>query len=162
MPSSGRSSSRSRKASKAKPKPLHAGRPAIIETDRGAAVVERLIACARAFAPYETCAAYAGINKDTLIQWLKRGARELDEGIESPYVSLHRDFTIALANAETRLLAVIQTAAAKQWQAAAWILERRKPVIYARRSFVGPVEDDHEDEEIVLRFSDGRTLEDIE
>jgi len=69
----------------------------------------------------ETAVTLAGVSKDTFYQWLKRGNREKS--------GIYRDFTDsikkALATAETHYMALIGRAAKTQWQAAAWMLERR-------------------------------------
>lgn len=70
----------------------------------------------------ETAAAYAGISKQTLFNWLREGARGDPRAVE-----FHREFTEALARAELKELAIISKAAEKSWPAAAWILERRFP-----------------------------------
>lgn len=63
---------------------------------------------------------YAGIDLDTLARWIKRDA-ELAERIKR-----------AEGKAAIGWLAVIEKAATKQWQAAAWKLERRYPHDYGR------------------------------
>jgi hypothetical protein len=70
----------------------------------------------------ETAAAFAGISKQTLFNWLRLGAQDVE-----PFVEFHRDFAEALAKSEMRGLAVIGKASEKSWQAAAWLLERRYP-----------------------------------
>lgn len=80
----------------------------------------------------ETAAAYAGIHKDTLYDWLKRG-RAAKTGIYSDFVEAVEQ---ALAQAEVRDLAIIGKAANEVWQAAAWRLERRMPQKYGRRARV--------------------------
>lgn len=57
----------------------------------------------------------AGINEDTFYRWLQ----------------LHSEFAERVAQAESDFirnnLGIIQVAAKKNWQASAWLLERRKP-----------------------------------
>ena len=68
-------------------------------------------------------AAYAGITEATYYNWLKRG--------ETAKSGLYFDFFEAVkkaeADAQTRNVAIIQQAAKKTWQAAAWWLERKFP-----------------------------------
>lgn len=84
----------------------------------------------------ETAAAYAGVNKTTLYDWMKRGAREMErveksEGKakirkkEQPYVDFSNAIEKALAEAEVRDLIIISNAAKTDWKAAAWKLERK-------------------------------------
>ena len=85
----------------------------------------------------ETAAAYAGINKSTLYDWLKRGEREKQRveknprykirKKERPFVEFSNAVEKALAEAEVRDVAIIAKAAEEQWQAAAWRLERKFP-----------------------------------
>ena len=71
----------------------------------------------------ETACAFAGINKQTLYTWCKKGYTQKR--------GRHRQFLDAVeravAEAEIRDLATITTAAATDWRAAAWRLERRAP-----------------------------------
>tara|TARA_R110002020_G_scaffold150501_4_gene327316 strand:+ start:4615 stop:5025 length:411 start_codon:yes stop_codon:yes gene_type:complete len=71
---------------------------------------------------YELASSYAGVDRTTIFNWMRRGKEE-DEGI---YV----DFFNAVKAAEGQCAAIcmgrIQRAAeAGQWQAAGWIMERR-------------------------------------
>jgi hypothetical protein len=104
--------------------------------------VERAVCKAvRAGNYIETAAALAGINKDTLYDWLKRGAREatrIDAGHEpdageAPYVQFSDAVKKALAESESADLRRIERAGADQWQAAAWRLERRFPDRWGRQ-----------------------------
>ncbi|MFN3323431.1 MAG: hypothetical protein ACK5AZ_08045 [Bryobacteraceae bacterium] len=78
----------------------------------------------------ETSVTLAGISRDTFYEWLKRGNREKS--------GIYRDFTDAikkaLASAETHYMALIGRAAKTQWQAAAWMLERRFRQNWAKSS----------------------------
>lgn len=78
----------------------------------------------------ETAAAYAGINKDTLYTWMRKG-RAAERGAYRDFVEA---LDHALASSEVRDLALIGKAAEEQWQAAAWRLERRYPDRYGRRT----------------------------
>jgi transposase len=77
----------------------------------------------------ETAAAVAGIHKDTLYEWLKRGRRE-EDGIYHEFVEA---IDLALAEAEAKALKTIEDASADHWQAAAWRLERRFPERWGRK-----------------------------
>ncbi len=114
-----------------------AGRPDLL-TDE----VQRTIVGALRLGHYmETAAALAGVNKDTVYGWLKRGAR-VRAGRVPP--SKQTDFdkraaafsdavSRAMAEAESILLGYIARAAAEDWRAAAWRLERRAPERWGRR-----------------------------
>ena len=80
-------------------------------------------------AHHEHACQYGGISKDTFYAWLKKG----EEG-KPPF----SDFSDAVKKAESQAgvgyLALIDSAArAGNWQAAAWKLERRWPMLYGRR-----------------------------
>jgi hypothetical protein len=90
----------------------------------------------------ETAAAYAGISKNTLYDWMKRGAREKDriagtnrkpKATEAPFVEFSDAVEKALAAAEIRDVMLIGKAAETQWQAAAWRLERKFPDRWGRK-----------------------------
>ncbi|MFS8631315.1 MAG: hypothetical protein LOD92_09215, partial [Bacillales bacterium] len=77
----------------------------------------------------ETAAAYAGINKSTLYDWMRRGARAKS----GKYKEFSNAIEKALAESEMRDLAVIAKASQENWQAAAWRLERKFPDRWGRR-----------------------------
>lgn len=82
--------------------------------------VKKIIDAIKVGATHELAASYAGINQDTLTDWKKR----------------YSDFSDAIKEAEggaaIKWLALIDKAAVKTWQAAAWKLERRYPESYGR------------------------------
>lgn len=68
-----------------------------------------------------TAAAAAGICRNTLASWERRGL----EG-EEPYVAFTRDMQQAEARSEMTLLAAIRNAeSGDPWQSKAWMMERR-------------------------------------
>jgi len=107
----------------AKNKPRGPGRP----TKWNPARQEAICGYLREGLPLETCAQLAGINRSTILSWKAKGR----EGIE-PYDEFYRAVNQATADAERVLLADIRRASRdrNQWQAAAWILERRHPTQY--------------------------------
>lgn len=118
---------------------MAAGRPTKWSPDVQAKIVQAI----QAGGYIETAAAFAGISKTTLYDWLKRGAREkerlqknnrarLRKG-EAPFVEFSNAIEKALAEAEMRDVVLIGKAAAEQWQAAAWRLERKFPQRWGRR-----------------------------
>lgn len=80
----------------------------------------------------ETAAAYAGISKSTLYDWLRRGKRAKS--------GIYRQFSDAvqkaLAESEIRDVMIIAKAAEENWQAAAWRLERKFPERWGRKERV--------------------------
>ncbi|MFD1422452.1 hypothetical protein ACFQ4J_01685 [Laceyella tengchongensis] len=106
-----------------------AGRP----TKLTPALQEKIVTVIRGGNYIETAAAYAGISKQTLYNWLRRGARQKS--------GQYREFALAveqaLAEAEMRDLALIEQAARDgKWQAAAWRLERRFPKRWGRQDYL--------------------------
>lgn len=90
---------------------------------------DRICAFLRAGNYVETAAAAAGISKETLYKWLRRGARSKG----GPCRDFADAVAVAQAQAEARDVALIARAAESQWQAAAWRLERRLPARWSRR-----------------------------
>lgn len=78
----------------------------------------------------ETAAAFAGINKSTLYDWLKKGARSKSGKFREFSNAVEK----ALAESEIRDVAVISAASKDNWQAAAWRLERKFPDRWGRKS----------------------------
>lgn len=78
----------------------------------------RLIEALRAGNTRRAACAYAGIDQDTLANWLRRWS-DFSDLVQK-----------AEADAEIRNVAIIQKAASETWQAAAWWLERRRSADY--------------------------------
>jgi transposase len=91
----------------------------------------------------ETAAALAGINKTTIYEWLKRGARELERVENNPNAKIRKDeerFVVfsnavkkAQAEAEQRDVLIIAKASQSDWKASAWRLERKYPQRWGRK-----------------------------
>lgn len=90
---------------------------------------QKIVDAIRMGAYIETAAAYAGINKSTLYDWMRRGARAKS----GKYKEFSNAIEKALAESEMRDLAVIAKASRENWQAAAWRLERKFPDRWGRR-----------------------------
>ena len=104
------------------------GRPLKLTPETQARIVEAV----ELGATWERAADAAGVGASTLGLWRRKG-----EAGEVPYVT----FLLALKRAEgagvERALRVIRKAAeGGAWQASAWLLERRYPADYGRRSEV--------------------------
>ena len=69
-----------------------------------------------------------GISHTTYFSWIKKG----EEGI-SPYVEFLYAVEKAESEAQIEFIKIIAAQAPKQWQAAAWWLERRFPEMWGRR-----------------------------
>ena len=143
---------------------VHLPRPPVVKRGRGRPtkltpeLIERIRLGMSSGAYIETASAQAGINPDTLRDWLRKGAAGKS--------ALHRQFSATIekaeAEAEMRALATIQefgrgmmvdvvTTTVKgtgpnaitetkterrpvrEWTAAAWYLERRRPQRWGRR-----------------------------
>lgn len=80
--------------------------------------------------PYRYAAESAGISERSLHRWFARGRKET-KGI---YCQFWQAIKKARSDAMLRNVAIIQTAAQKTWQAAAWWLERQFPDEFANDS----------------------------
>jgi transposase len=100
-------------------------RPTKLDAD----VAKRITDLVRVGNYVETAAAAAGVHKVTLHRWLRRG-REEESG---PYHDLFEALEKAQGESESRDVALLAKAAAEDWQAAAWRLERRFPRKYGAR-----------------------------
>lgn len=101
------------------------GRPTKLNDE----IQARIVAFLGAGAYIETAAAAAGVSKQTLYNWLHRGA----DG-ERRYVGFLDAVERAQSEADLRDLKTIREAAQNGvWQAAAWRLERRHPEQWGRR-----------------------------
>ena len=118
------------------------GRQSKLNAERQARLCEAL----RAGNTRAAAADYAGIGERTLYRWIRRGE---DEG-NGEYWRLWQAVKKAEADAEVRNVAIIQQAAKKTWQAAAWWLERRRPSRWALRQPEG-----NKKEEIVVDLVKG-------
>ena len=98
----------------------------------------------------QTAAKYAGISLGTFYGWMQRGRNfEQNDGPKEDaiYFEFLKMVEKAMADAEVEDVAIIKNASRKQWQAAAWMLERKFPDRWGRRDHVeltgkdgGPVE----------------------
>lgn len=84
-------------------------------------------------ASLEAAAAANGVPETTFFRWLQMGRAE-------DAIPVYRDFAQQIAEAlgrsELEKVAMVEKAARKEWTAAAWILERRWPQRYGRRTRV--------------------------
>jgi transposase len=141
---------------------------------------EELCKVIRAGNYIETACAYVGINKSSVYDWMKRGAREKQriaaEGKkkptkrELPFVEFSNAIEKALSHSEVRDVAIIGKAAEQNWQAAAWRLERKFPDRWGRKDKQqiehsgkdgGPIETSHTEKLDLSNLSD-KELADLE
>lgn len=93
------------------------GRPSAYSEELGLKICDAI----RAGNYMETAAAFAGVSKQTLYDWLRRGGRE-----EEPFATFSGRVERALGEAEVRAVTTVMKAANNgAWQAAAWYLERK-------------------------------------
>ena len=94
------------------------GRPGILTPD----VQRRLCEAIAAGNTRHDAAEYAGMAESTLRAWLAKGKRQR----RGQYRALLAAVKKSEADAVVRNVAIIQKAAPKSWQAAAWWLERKR------------------------------------
>lgn len=112
------------------------GRPPKLTDEKARKLVEHL----EAGNYLETAASLVGINRQSIRNWCREGARIIDSGVEPK--DKHEELLVyflgavekAMATGEAKDLARIDSHADKQWQAAAWRLERRFPERYGQRT----------------------------
>jgi hypothetical protein len=100
------------------------------------AMLQRICEGIRLGLSYQRAAEGAGIHAATLRDWIQH-----DEQGDLRFAGVASAIATARAEGEQQLLVTIKTAAADDWRAAAWILERRHPEHYARmerREVSGP------------------------
>lgn len=94
-------------------------------------IVDTLAKYIRAGAHLDTAAARAGISKQTLHTWLKAAARGDGTPLQN---DLLEAVDLALADFEHGAVLGIMKASTTQWQAGAWLLERKFPDRYGMRN----------------------------
>jgi hypothetical protein len=77
----------------------------------------------------ETAAAMAGVNRDTLREWVRQGIRRGN----GKYHAFALDVEQAMAHAEVMDVLGIRKAGEREWTARAWLLERRFPDRWGKR-----------------------------
>lgn len=103
---------------------------------------DKIVDVIRAGNYIETAASFAGLSKNTLYDWMKRGARERERidntgkkmlKKEQPFVEFSDAIEKALAEAEMRDVLRIGEASKSDWKAAAWRLERKFPQRWGKK-----------------------------
>lgn len=116
-------------------------------------VIERIVSLLAAGNYEGTTAAAAGITPKTFYVWLRRGAPD-GRAADRPYRDFRHRVERAQSEGEARNVALIARAATDNWQAAAWLLERRYPERWARPSQRGQQEPAAEPEPAADPFSE--------
>ncbi len=102
-------------------------------------LVNQLIEYIKAGNYIQTACDVVGISKETFYKWIKNKS----------------DFSDAIKKAEAQAIArnltIIQIAAKKNWQAAAWFLERKDYQNWGRKELVGGITDSSP---IIVKFKD--------
>ena len=112
-----------------KKKPVQSKRPPGRPSKLDTTTQQKFLDAVREGLPYSTACALAGIAETTLHNWRLKGEQDPD----SPYFEFLRSVKEAEAEAEAANVKRIRSAADNgQWQAAAWILERRHPDKWGR------------------------------
>lgn len=97
------------------------------------ALVNRLCQALLAGNTIKNSCKLSGVDVSDFYRWMR-------DGVDAPEDSVPRTFFLrasaAMAEAEHRNVMLIQKAATRSWQAAAWFLERRNPEAYGRRERV--------------------------
>lgn len=106
------------------------GRPKLLE--EFPKIAEDFLVAVRAGNYLHVAAAYAGLSKETPIEWRKRGARDARKGQDTVYSRFAASVDQAMGQAEVMSVAAIRSATKENWQAAAWLLERRYPDRWSR------------------------------
>jgi len=106
------------------PAPNVGGRPSLYTP----ALHERVCALVAVRVPIRTACQLEGIGARTLYDWRERGKHG-----EEPFATFDQDLAIAVARAEATAVQFIATAAADNWKANAWWLERRFPKRYGAK-----------------------------
>jgi hypothetical protein len=95
-------------------------------------VAQRIVALVRAGNWLSTAAGAAGVHRDTVYDWLKRGEAEDPPDTDAAFVDFALAYRAAEADAEAEALAAIRKRT-KNHKGQAWWLERRHPDRWGRR-----------------------------
>lgn len=112
-----------------------------LDKRRDPALVKRLIDAVLAGNTYTNATALAGINYRTFMLWMAEGRALADSNCHKDNFKAQIFHSIKEAESKAihRNVMVIQRAARKQWQAAAWYLERRLPNEWGRHERIEQV-----------------------
>ena len=74
-----------------------------------------------------------GISENTYYTWLKKGEEQIENDERGVFREFYESVKKAQAEGEQELLQIIRDTAARNWTAAAWMLERMHPEKYGKR-----------------------------
>lgn len=109
-----------------------AGRPALLEEHPE--IAETIASLVQEGQYFETAAAFAGVSASTAKAWVRRGARDRRDGIESIYAKFSAACKKGKAAAEIQDIRGI--VGSGQWQALAWRRERMQPQKWGKREHI--------------------------
>jgi hypothetical protein len=99
---------------------MPAGRPLKFNPERAERIINDISHCV----PYALAAFGNGIHEDTLYDWINRGKRDLQAGIDSEFAKFSETLNkVQINRVRTHLDKIAQNC--DRWQADAWLLERR-------------------------------------
>jgi len=112
---------------------------------------DRLLGLIRQGNYIDTACKLVGLDRTVIYDWLKRGSKD---DPEEPYTSFALAFWEAEGEAEKNVLAIIDKAAAVDWKAAAWKIERRWPERWGRKDRLQAEVTGKDGAEIKVSFDD--------
>lgn len=110
----------------------HVGGKVGRKTAFSAEVADRIVDLLKAGNYIETAVAAAGVARATFYDWLDRGSPDGTKREDEPFRAFRERVDHARAEGEARAVTAIMVAAAKDWRAAAWFLERQFPDRWGR------------------------------
>ncbi|BAQ84817.1 putative DNA binding protein [uncultured Mediterranean phage uvMED] len=115
----------------------------------------RLLQAIRLGSYIEHACFYAGIDSSTFRKWRQKAEKDIE-----PYKSFWKEVQLAESEAIMRRLARIEKVAEEgNWQADAWVLERKYPDKFGRRDRLSVNLDPNKPVEVNLEWSDGQALD---
>ena len=114
--------------------PTHAGARVGRKSCLDDRITELVLQVLRAGGYDETAANRAGVTVKCFYEWLRKGDPAGTDPERARYRAFRAEVEKARAESESRSVALVAQAAATNWQAAAWLLERRWPERWARPS----------------------------
>lgn len=97
---------------------------------------ERLLQALMKGASYRLACKYAGISYEAYREFMRKGEKQHNEGVQKGEGDIHHDFMCkvheAIGYRSLKWLEKIDDATAVHWQAAAWKLERCHPEDYGK------------------------------
>lgn len=109
------------------------GRPTAFSKARGQKIVEAI----RKGALLEIACAFAGVTRQTLYRWLKKGEEDIGIGKRTVLAKWKAEVDAATAECEVSMTGIVAKAALSDWKAAAFVLERRFPERWSRHQTIG-------------------------